>query len=229
MKFFCIKHTLFNCEHINRKRYVLTGKVHCGSCGQIMHHKIVHRGKAYESVKWCCEVHDKNKELCSQRYLKEEIIQKAFITLFNKLKTNHPAILVPYLHSLQNIESNVFDDRCLRQCAERNTQILKQAHELTSLKTQKKIDSTFYYEKIAALNQERMQIQEQRKIITEKSMEQFDIKKTQQLIEIFEKYSGIMIEYEEVMVLAILKKIIVYEDHLDFQMMNNLQFTEPIM
>lgn len=226
---FDIKHTLFNCEHIERKRYALTGKVQCGNCGKIMHHKIVHRGKPYESVKWCCEIHEMNKNSCSQKYLKEEVIQQAFITLFNKLKTNYQHILVPYLDALNSLNLTVLDDEQMCLYAEENARIFKQTHELTALKAQQKIDSTFYYEKMAILNQERAKIQEQRKIITEKSMEQFDIKMTQQLIEVLERYSGIMIDYEEAMILALLKKVVVYEDHLDFQMMNNLQFTEPIM
>ena len=77
---------------------VFTKKIKC-ICGGTFRRK-----KCQEKIYWVCRNHDHtNLTKCEIRRIREIVFQKAFISLFNKLREHCKVLLVPMLRQLESI------------------------------------------------------------------------------------------------------------------------------
>ena len=109
-------------SHKYQLRYCFSGKIICGECGATFKHR-THRagGEPYEA--WCCSNHIYNKESCSMKFIRDEDLKFAFVTMLNKLVFGHKLILKPYLLTLRNssTDSSIQRIQQLRLLIEQNT------------------------------------------------------------------------------------------------------------
>jgi DNA invertase Pin-like site-specific DNA recombinase len=84
-----------------QQRYAFSGKIICGECRDTFKRRI-HSCTTYKYVAWACNTHLKNKESCHMKYVRDDEIKAAFITMLNKLIYGYRLILTPYLKILEN-------------------------------------------------------------------------------------------------------------------------------
>nr|WP_243129939.1 zinc ribbon domain-containing protein [Clostridium sp. 1001271st1 H5] len=72
-------------------------------------------GKPYEKIQWCCYQHIKDSKKCSQKAVREDLIQAAFVRLWNRLSSNYEEILIPMLAALKAIQTNPEQEREIEQ------------------------------------------------------------------------------------------------------------------
>ncbi|QGH05250.1 hypothetical protein EA458_09800 [Streptococcus dysgalactiae subsp. dysgalactiae] len=68
-----------------QNRYSFSGILKCGECGKTFKRRIQTKNKNEKYVAWACTTHLKDKHSCSMKYIKDEQIKLAFITMMNKL------------------------------------------------------------------------------------------------------------------------------------------------
>lgn len=125
-----------------QNRYAFSGKIVCGECFDTFKRR-THSCKENSYIAWCCNTHIENKEQCSMKYIRDDDLQLAFITMMNKLIFAHKLILKPLLETLK--ESGT--DRNLQRSQEIQTLLLKnkeQRETLTRLMTSGYIDKIVY-------------------------------------------------------------------------------------
>ncbi len=83
------------------KRYPFTKKIFCGECGTSFKRRIHSSGEKY--IAWCCKLHIEDKEKCSRQFIREDDLEKAFVTMMNKLIFAHKIIIKPLLESLRGV------------------------------------------------------------------------------------------------------------------------------
>ncbi|MBS7577694.1 MULTISPECIES: recombinase family protein [unclassified Enterococcus] len=108
-----------------QNRYSFSGILKCGECGGTFKRRIQTKNKNEKYVAWACTTHLKDKYSCSKKFIKDEQIKLAFITMMNKLVFSHQILLKPLLADLRATTYTVD-----------NTQIMVLNAELEKLKQQ---------------------------------------------------------------------------------------------
>lgn len=79
----------------SQNRYAFSSNILCGECGGIFRRQKIYIGKSYEKVQWCCIRHIEDKEQCSLKAIREDVLKQAFTVMWNKLAGNCEEILSP--------------------------------------------------------------------------------------------------------------------------------------
>lgn len=132
-----------------QQRYAFSGKIICCECGNTFKRRI-HSCSTYKYVAWTCNTHIDDKNACSMKYIYDEELKAAFITMMNKLIYSHKFLLKPYLRALENSSGEEAVQRIqhLERLLEQNSE---QRETLTKLMAQGYIDQILYNQEMNAL------------------------------------------------------------------------------
>nr|DAL21374.1 MAG TPA_asm: integrase [Caudoviricetes sp.] len=125
-----------------QNRYAFTGKIICGECGSTFKRRI-HYCTCSQYVAWTCRTHIEDKTICSMKYIRDDKLKLAFVTMMNKLVFAHRRILLPYVKALQ--DSPV--DSPMRRIQELQTMLAENTEKretLSRLMAQGIIDQVIY-------------------------------------------------------------------------------------
>lgn len=85
-------------------RYTFSGIIVCGECGGIFKRKI-HSLPNRKYTAWTCCIHIEDKNKCSMKYVKQDDLQYAFVTMVNKLIYGKDIILKSLKNKLEHTSS----------------------------------------------------------------------------------------------------------------------------
>lgn len=74
-----------------QKKYPFSGIIICGECGGKFKRQTQSAG-----VAWACSTHLYHKSECSMKFIKDEAVKAAFVTMLNKLIFGYKLVLIPY-------------------------------------------------------------------------------------------------------------------------------------
>lgn len=132
-----------------QQRYAFSGKIICGECGDTFKRRI-HTCTTYKYVAWTCNTHLKDKTACSMKYVRDDVIKTAFVTMLNKLIYGHRLVLAPYLKALENSSGDEAIQR-IHHLELLLAQSSEQRESLTKLMAQGYIDQILYTQETNAL------------------------------------------------------------------------------
>lgn len=125
-----------------QKRYAFSRKIICNECGDTFKRRI-HSGVYQNYVAWCCNTHLSNKVSCSMKYIRDDALQTAFVTMLNKLIYSHKLVLKPYQRAIANHSKDKALQR-IQQLESLLEQNLEQRETLMKLMTTGYIDQVLY-------------------------------------------------------------------------------------
>lgn len=189
-------------------RYGFSGRIKCGECGGVFKRRI-HYKPSGSYIAWCCTHHIEDRHSCSMKYITDDGIKTAFLTMMNKLIFAHQSILKPLLYSLQG-----FDDKNrLLQIQEYETKLEKNMEErqvLTSVMASGLLEPALFSKKITALTLEEKRLQEEKKhMINTVSGDRTKIEALEKLMK-FALGSGMLTEYSDEIFLSHAEGAIVF-------------------
>ena len=85
-----------------QNRYGFSGRIYCGECGS-KYKRRMHYKPSGQYVAWTCANHLTDKNSCSQKYITDDALKLAFVTMMNKLVFGHQMVLRPLLQSLRGL------------------------------------------------------------------------------------------------------------------------------
>lgn len=114
-----------------QNRYGFSGRICCGECDG-KYKRRMHYKPSGQYVAWACANYLKDKESCSQKYITDDALKLAFVTMMNKLVFGHQMVLHPLLQSLRglNDQSRLLKIEELETAIEKNRE---QKQVLTNL------------------------------------------------------------------------------------------------
>ena len=135
--------------HKYQIRYCFSGRIICGECGATFKHR-THQLGGIQYEAWCCSTHIYNKESCSMKFVRDEDLKLAFVTMMNKLVFGYKLILKPYSLALRSssTDSSVQRIQQLRLLIEQNT---GQQETLTRLMANGYIDRVLFARELNAI------------------------------------------------------------------------------
>lgn len=212
------------------RRYAFSSKIICGECGGVFRRQKIYIGKPYEKVQWCCITHIENKEQCGMKAIREDIIQRAFTVMWNKLSGNYTEILSPLLESLKRLRADEQQEQEIKECNEKIMELTKQSHILSGVVAKGYLDSAIFIEKQTALQVEMDAMRRKRKLLLDSSGFEREIFHTEQLIGLLASYPGIQEAYCEDLFLQSVEQVIIRERNtVIFRLKNKLELTEDCM
>lgn len=212
-----------------QNRYEFTSRIICSECGSTFRRQKIHIGKPYENVQWCCKLHIKEKSKCSMKAVREDIIKKAFITMWNKLLSNHKDILEPLLESLKNLRTDKEQEEEIKELNNKIMELTEQSHILSRVVSKGYIDSAVFIERQNALTVELSSIKKKRNQLLDSNGFETQIQGTLRLLDIIRHNKDIIEAYDENLFIHTVDKIIIEKnDEITFKLINSLELTEKI-
>lgn len=96
-----------------QNRYSFSGILKCGECGGTFKRRIQTKNKNEKYVAWACTTHLKDKHSCRMKFIKDEQIKSAYITMINKLIFSHQILLKPLLAEVRDTTYTVDDSQIM--------------------------------------------------------------------------------------------------------------------
>ena len=211
-----------------QNRYGFSGRIKCGECGGVFKRRI-HYKPSGSYIAWCCTRHIEDRHSCSMKYITDDGIKTAFLTMMNKLIFAHQRILKPLLYNLQG-----FDDKNrLLQIQEYETKLEKNMEErqvLTSVMASGLLEPALFSKKITALILEEKQLQEGKKqMINTVSGDRTKIEALEKLMK-FVLGSEMLTEYSDEIFLSHVEGIIVLSrEEIVFELNCGLKLKERLV
>lgn len=212
---------------VYQNRYAFSSRILCGECGTKFRRQKIYIGKPYEKIQWCCYQHIKDSKECSQKAVREDVIQAAFLRLWNRLASNYEAILIPMLAALRAIQGNPEQDREMQEIEQNIQELKRQGYRLGRVLSEGSISSAIFIERQnqieAQLEAERRRL---RQLQGQKAFE-WEISQTEYLISVFHNRPTILEAYDEELFLLLVDHITELPGRrLVFRLKNGLELEE---
>ena len=162
--------------------------------------------------------------MCSQKAVREEVIQEAFVHLWNRLTGAYEEIFLPLLSALKAAPED--GEREQEQWKNRIQEIQWQCQMLQKVLSEGSMDAAIFIEKRNALEQELEIARRNLRKLQDKGVFEEEIAQTEYLIAVFQLRPKVMETFQEEAFTLIVEQVTVYENHLEFQLKNGLILTE---
>ena len=209
------------------KRYLFSSKIICEECGQKFRRQIVHKDKNYEKVIWTCRRHMENKELCSTKAIREDVVQQAFLRMWNKLYTNRGALLGPLWKELTSLADSRQDSEEMIQLDNEIKNLKEQSRILNQVMRNGYMDSAVFMEKSNQINWKLTECRRKKLFLGRKQKRTKEIVRTEQLIHLLSGSDGLQQKFDEKLFRMTVQNIFISRDHdITFCLNNGLRLTE---
>lgn len=199
-------------------------KIRCAECGYCYRRK-----QWNDIVYWICTTHDRNTADCSAVRLREKDIEKAFLTLHNKLLHHYRSILLPLQQTLQELKCKKYGGNVrIMDIHKEIAKLREQNHVIARLRTKGFMDEGKYQEQSKELNNKIRKLQAELKKITRSDDEDDVLEQLDMLIDYFEKREQIMISFEPETFDSMVDKITANQNELTFHLLGGLELKEKI-
>lgn len=212
-----------------QNRYSFSGILKCGECGGTFKRRIQTKNKNEKYVAWACTTHLKDKHSCSMKFIKDEQIKLAFITMMNKLVFSHQILLKPLLADVRSTTYTVD-----------NTQIVVLDDELEKLKQQQDnlvqfvangyIDRPTFVKEQNQLTKQMDDLENKRKMLTVAISKGFDnLESLEELVK-FTKQDQMLTSFEDThFVIFVDEVVILSRTELVFKLKCGLKLKERLV
>ena len=208
-----------SCASILRKRVSL---LNCSICGAICSRK----GPPTQGFVWCCRTHLQSKALCLLKSIREDELQQAFLSIYNRLQCNQKTILEPLvddLLGLRHLQEQKYKKRLA--LGEDIQHLAKQKHNLTRIHTLGYIEEPQFIERSAAIEQ---QIRERKQQLSRNDMSNTSEKILQKTRLIQKKLSSTppLELFDESVFKELVKKVLISNTAIQFELINGMKLSE---
>lgn len=210
-----------------QNRYGFSGKIVCGECGSVFKRR-KHYKPSGDYIAWCCKTHLDNKHSCSMKYITDESVKIAFLTMMNKLILAQKVILKPLLRSLQGLDDK---EKLLKiqDCENKIEQNLEQRQVLTSLMASNLLEpAVFNTENNLLLSEMEILQEEKSKLTNSVSGDRTKVDALEKLIK-FVSSSEMQTDYDdEIFIEHVDKIIVISREEIVFTLKCGLEFRERL-
>ena len=196
----------------------------CEVCGSIFK-----RNKSNRAAHWICRTHDKSAQSCPVQQISEEMIVKAFLKLYFKLRNPGFSTLVQLTTDLRTARNSKFLwNPDIIELNAKIADITRQDRLLAQLKQQGLVDPDLFISRRDALAEQLRAVKLEKERLL-KSEENPTISQTRVLLETLEAAPEFLDTFDEELFREIVDKIIVESnERLRFRLINGLELTEDI-
>lgn len=203
-----------------QKRYVFSGIIFCGECGDKFRRKIHDSGK---EIAWSCRTHIQDKKKCSMKYIRDDMLKAAFVTMINKLIYSRKQLLLPLYENISIQGSNESSSR-IHFIQNELQKLSEKKDTLRKLRAQDIIDSVVFNQEINFIG---VQASEYRAELSDLSGKTKDFSELNKLIHFTDREMMTAFN-EEVFCMFVSKIVIVNRNCAEFHLKCGLKVKEAL-
>ena len=210
-----------------QNRYVFSGKIKCGECGSTLKRRM-HYKPSGAYVAWCCAKHLDSVSECSMKYITDEAVKIAFVTMMNKLSYGSQFVLKPLLNSvrLMNKVDGFQRIQELEAALEKN---IEQKQVLVGLAAKGYLDSAIYKRASDDLIREAESIRMEKEQLTRVAGNEFSICEDIKNLIRFLNRTGMMLEFDDGIFEQFVNRILVFSrEEIGFELKCGLTLKERL-
>lgn len=210
-----------------KNRYLFSNRILCEECGGSLRRQKVYIGKPYEKIIWTCHKHVEDKESCPMKAIREDVLQQAFLNMWNKLYTNQGTILEPLLKELNELAADRPDTEEIEKLDNEIQNLSEQSRILNQVMKKGYMDSALFMESNSQLARKLTECRRKKTLLSRKQRRTKEIVRTEQLISLFTGQEKPLKEFDEKLFDLTVKEIRVSREHdITFCLHNGLKLTE---
>lgn len=203
-----------------QKHYVFSGIIFCGECGDKFRRKIHDSGK---EIAWSCRTHIQDKKKCSMKYIRDDMLKAAFVTMINKLIYSRKQLLLPLYENISIQGSNESSSR-IHFIQNELQKLSEKKDTLRKLRAQDIIDSVVFNQEINFID---AQASEYRAELSDLSGKTKDFSELNKLIHFTDREMMTAFN-EEVFCMFVSKIVIVNRNCAEFHLKCGLKVKEAL-
>ena len=208
-----------------QNRFPFSGKITCGICGGKYKRRIHSHGA---EVAWVCNTHIEDIRRCSAKYVRDDVLKAAFVTMLNKLIFSRKLILKPLYDTLRadSTDESIKRMQELQQLLEKNSE---KKHTLRQLRAQDIIDNVMFNQEMNMLRKAAEDYRNELAVLgTYTSAEAYEITELDKLLK-FTETTALLDEFSDELFTAFVDHIIVYDrDYIEFRLKCGLTLKEVL-
>ena len=208
-----------------QNRFAFSGKITCGICGGKYKRRIHSHGA---EVAWVCNTHIEDIRRCSAKYVRDDVLKAAFVTMLNKLIFSRKLILKPLYDTLRadSTDESIKRMQELQQMLEKNSE---KKHTLRQLRAQDIIDNVMFNQEMNMLRKAAEDYRNELAVLgTYTSAEAYEITELDKLLK-FTETTALLDEFSDELFTAFVDHIIVYDrDCIEFKLKCGLTLKEVL-
>jgi len=211
----------------SKNRYTYSGKIVCMECGKHFRRQKVYIGKPYERIIWTCSQHVQNIELCQMKAIREDELEYAFVTMWNKLYTNQGVLLEPLLEALMKLPYNKADADELEQLDNEIRELTEQCRIQNQVMEKGYMDTALFYAEQNRLLCRVSECRKRKNALLVRKRGRKEIVKTEQLIGLLKIQEHILREFDDELFDMTVDHIEITKEHdIIFCLQNGLRLKE---
>lgn len=208
-----------------QNRFAFSGKIICGICGGKYKRRIHSHGA---EIAWVCNTHIEDIRRCSAKYVRDDVLKAAFVTMLNKLIFSRKLILKPLYDTLRadSTDESIKRMQELQQMLEKNSE---KKHTLRQLRAQDIIDNVMFNQEMNMLRKAAEDYRNELAVLgTYTSAEAYEITELDKLLK-FTETTALLDEFSDELFTAFVDHIIVYDrDCIEFRLKCGLTLKEVL-
>lgn len=221
------RRTLHNAGEKGQNRYIFSSRIYCEECGSNFRRQKINIGTPHETIQWCCNRHIRQKELCSNKSIKEMFLHRAFVQMWNKLYTNQGAVLEPYAEALKKLPLGEEEKEQLDKIDNQISELSKQEHILNQVMGNGYMEPAIFMEKKNMVVHSLSLMKRKKAIMLGKQRNSRELAKTEQLIGLLKEKGKLLQEFEEPLFDMAVEMISITKGHdITFHLKNGLKLIE---
>ena len=205
-------------------RYAFSGKIICGLCGN-KYKRRIHSGA---EIAWVCSTHLADIGKCSAKYMRDDILKAAFITMLNKLIFSRKMLLRPLYESIRSESTDESVQRMqeLQKMLEKNTE---KKHTLRQLRAQEIIDNVMYNQELNLLRKAADEYRNELAVLScYTSAEAHEVTELEKLLRLAES-EPVIESFDDELFSSFVDHIVVYgREYIEFKLKCGLTLKERI-
>ena len=179
-----------------QNRYSFSGILKCGECGGTFKRRIQTKNKNEKYVAWACTNHLKDKHSCRMKFIKDEQIKLAYITIMNKLIFSHRILLKPLLSEVRDT-TYAIDDSTIANLDAELEKLKQQQDNLVQFVANGYIERPTFVKEQNQLTKQMDDLENKRKMLTGSISKGFDSLKSLEELVKFTKQGQMLTTFED--------------------------------
>ena len=224
-----LKGNLVGDRHKYSSKYPFSGKVFCGSCGNIFKRRQWNSTNTSKKIVWQCKTYIvEGKDACSAKAVGENILMDVFVRMFNKIYENRQSFIKTMTENIEMIilqKPDIGETETLDNRIEELKNALK---KLIQFQVNNNVDAEVYNEEYKNISGELDEVRKRRleldKVIESKDglKQRFD-----EIVQTINSRDSLLEEFDEVIFNALVEKIeILTPAHFVFELKSGMRVEE---
>ncbi|MBE7049100.1 MAG: hypothetical protein E7393_07085 [Ruminococcaceae bacterium] len=193
---------------------IFTKKIYCQNCGTPYKHK--------NDGVWTCRTHDVSIEKCNAQPVTEELIKKAYILMYNRLKANYKHILIPFINQIEAMKTNQSEKDAVSELNIQIAQVSERVMMINRLKDNNLADPSFYIQELNECDRRMMELKARKNKILHENRYSKIISDTKMLVKELEKNESISI-FDSDGFKQNIQKILMSDNEITFVLKNGIE------